>query len=136
MTADWAWVVGWINETSLKEAIPFLYFWIHFYIAGFLFCSQLELFAKQNRSTLYWPVKVFSADLKFSIVPRKPCKRYGFADKIISQRESRALNLMSISFLLTYVISYWPLLGFHILRCFEYEGLSAKVCQKSLLNHS
>ena len=57
------------------------------------------------------------------------CKRFGFADKIISQRESRALNLMSICFLLTYVISYWPLLAFHVLRCFEYAGLSAQKCE-------
>ena len=57
------------------------------------------------------------------------CKRFGFADKIISQRESRALNLMSICFLLTYVISYWPLLAFHVLRCFEYAGFSAQKCE-------
>ena len=79
--------------------------------------------------------RVFQLICNFQWFPWKPHKRYGFADKIISQRESRALNLMSISFLLTYVISYWPLLGFHILRCFEYEGLSAKVCQKSPLYH-
>ena len=122
------------NNSLLKEALPFLHVWIDLCFAGFLFCLQLELSSKQNWSVVYWPVRSFLV-YNYCIFyidssPENPWKRFGFADKIISQRESRALNLMSICFLLTYVISYWPLLAFHVLRCFEYAGLTAQVFGK------